>query len=375
MQMRAACCFAAALMLPGMLRAQTAASDYYSYPAAYKSLGSVRNDFRQLTFSRLPGVSTDYKVGPGDGLSVTVIDLPDISGSYTLSNLGVLAIPMIGALDVADKTTEEVEQLISARLQERQLLQSPEVMVNVSQYVAKRIYILGEVDKAGEYSMSQNLTLMDAILIAGGLDSTADRYGYLHRRKSSAGSSLASVPGDPRNRPVFNVLKRVEGSPLADFARPDAAEPGTEVFRVDLGPLKRGGVLDQNIPLQTGDVFIIPRRNMENVYVIGEVKRPGFYEIRPEEAMTVSRAIAQAGGPAETAKLKKGILVRRDAAGQRIERKVDFGAILRGKQGDFEVLPNDIIFIAGSKVRTLGYGLLGVVPNTVQMSVPQGLAR
>jgi hypothetical protein len=49
---------------------------------------------------------------------------------------------------------------------------------------------------------------------------------------------------------------------------------------------------------------------------------------------------------------------------------VDFAAILSGKQPDFKVLPNDIIFIPGSKYKTLAYGLLGVVPQTVQQAVP-----
>mgnify|MGYP001348991270 CR=1 FL=1 len=92
-------------------------------------------------------------------------------------------------------------------------------------------------------------------------------------------------------------------------------------------------------------------------------------------ALIVGRAIAQAGGPAETAHLKKGILVRRDSTGQRVERKVDFSGIIKGKQPDFEVLPNDIIFLPGSTVRTLGYGLLGTVPGTVQMSIPAGAVR
>ncbi|MCC7176491.1 MAG: polysaccharide export protein [Bryobacterales bacterium] len=377
MNPKASFAVALTLLLPAVLAAQTIASDYYSYPASYHDLGSVRNDTRQLTFSRLPGVSMDYKIGPGDGLIVTVVELPELSGNYTVSNAGVLTMPLIGAINIAEKTAEEIELLIAERLKERQLLRRPEVLVDVTHYVAKRIYILGEVDKAGEYSMSQQLTLMDAILIAGGLDISADRYGYLHRRVTETGSpdDPASVAGNPQYARTFNVLSRVTGSPLAGMARPDAPEPGTVVFRIDLTPLKRGGVLEEDIPLRPNDVFIVPRRNEESVYVIGEVRRPGFYDIRPGEKLTVSRAIAQAGGPAETAHLKKGILVRRDSTGQRVERKVDFSGIIKGKQPDFEVLPNDIIFLPGSTVRTLGYGLLGTVPGTVQMSIPAGAVR
>ncbi len=353
------------------LRAQTVPADLYSYPRTYSDFSNLKRDPRQLTFSRLPGISTDYRIGPGDRLSIEVVDLPALSLSLAVSNSGTVNMPLLGTIQAGDMTAGELENAIAEKLKEKNLMRKPEVLVDVIEYVAKPVYILGEVDKAGEYIMSQQLTLMDAILIAGGLDITAGRYGYLHRRLREDEEAPPSAPPDPRNRPVFNTLRRNERLPQVNPAKPQEAAPGTQVTRIDLEPVKKGGVVTPNLLMRKGDVFIVPRRTSEPFYVIGDVRSPGAFELLPEEPLLVSQAIAQAGGPTNTAKMAKGILVRYDSAGKRVERPVDFSAIIKGKAPDFRVLADDIVFIPGSKIRTLTYGLLGVIPSTVQESVQQ----
>jgi polysaccharide export outer membrane protein len=222
------------------------------------------------------------------------------------------------------------------------------VLVYITQYHSKRIYILGEVDRPGEYAMSQPLTLMDAIILAGGLDLPAARYGYLHRPLKTGNIGP----------PMPNTLRE-----------PEVARPGTEVFRVDLQPLKEGGVLAQNIALKAGDVFVVPKRKMEVFYVIGEVKGPGSYEIPIGSRLLVSQAISASGGPVATAKASKGLLVRTDADGNRTEIKIDYLAILHGQQPDVELRGNDIVFIPGSQIKTIAFGLLGTIPTMARRGV------
>lgn len=66
-----------------------------------------------------------------------------------------------------------------------------------------------------------------------------------------------------------------------------------------------------------------------------------------------------------TAKLHKGILVRYSEQGVREQLSVNFEDILRGKKEDFVVRANDVIFIPGSKFKTLGYGVLSALPGAV----------
>jgi polysaccharide export outer membrane protein len=98
-------------------------------------------------------------------------------------------------------------------------------------------------------------------------------------------------------------------------------------------------------------------------YVIGDVNRPGAFEIPSESRMLVSQALATSGGPTKTAKASKGVLIRYDARGTREERPVDFAGILRGKKPDFEVMANDVIFVPGAAAKTLGLGLLNIIPT------------
>jgi protein involved in polysaccharide export with SLBB domain len=247
-----------------------------------------------------------------------------------------------------------LEDAIAAGLKEKEILRDPEVLVYITDYQAKPIYILGEVDNQGEYIMSQQLTLMEAILMAGGLDFTADRYGYLQRE--------LSIDAPP-------------WKPAGAIEDPEVPRPGRQVIKVDLEPLKTGGVLKPDILLKKGDVFTVPRRRPRLFYVIGDVRAPGAYDIPApaERSMLVSQAIAQAGGPAPTAKLAKGILVHSDEAGRRVERRVDFAAIMKGKDQDFRVNPNDVIFIPGSVTKTLQQGLLGAIPPAAQTSATQSI--
>ena len=63
--------------------------------------------------------------------------------------------------------------------------------------------------------------------------------------------------------------------------------------------------------------------------------------------------------------MSDGMLTRYDAAGKRTELKVDYAAILEGRQPDFEIQPNDIIFIPGSRLRTMSEALLGMTDSMV----------
>lgn len=67
----------------------------------------------------------------------------------------------------------------------------------------------------------------------------------------------------------------------------------------------------------------------------------------------MNQAIAKAGGPLKTAKMSKGMLIRYDKDGKRTTKPVDFTAILRGKQEDFEVSHGDILFIPSSSAKGL----------------------
>ncbi len=304
----------------------------------------TKKDARELTFWRMPGLSPDYRMGPGDELEITIVGM-DASYSLQVRTGGEVVIPLMGAVKVGGLTAEEAEAEIGERLRERGLLTKPEVLVYVASYQAKKFWVIGQVDRPGEYAMSQQLTVMDGIFMAGGLDFYGDRHGYLHRR--SSGSSRAP-------------------SPQTALRAPEVAGPGTEVIKLDLQPMRQGGVLSPDLLIDDGDVIVIPTSYPLVFYVLGDVSRPGAYEVaRGPERMTFSQALSQAGGPAKTAQVSKGLIVRYGSDGTRHEVKVDYMAILRGDQSDIEVQSNDVIFIPGSSVKRITLGTLDAIPAVI----------
>jgi polysaccharide export outer membrane protein len=329
-------------------RAQ-AASDFIAYPKNMMGLDGYNraNSERQLTFNRMPGLSPDYQLGAGDTISIQIVG-QSVPVTAKITAAGEVTIPFAGPVVVADLTAEQAETKITDLLKSSKLINNPQVLIDVIEYEAKKVYALGELDRPGEYAVSFQMTLMDLIFVAGGIDFTASRYGYLHRRVSQ----------DPAWRPLYTI----EG--MRDLeSRPDQARPGTEVIRIELRTMKDGGVLDRNLTLRDGDLFYIPRRKIEFAYIIGDVYVPGAFEMPNLKVVTATQAISWGGGPTKTAKMSKGILVRTDKNGQRQEMPVDFAAILAGKQKDVEVLPDDIIFIPGSHGKTVGYGILNTIPT------------
>lgn len=325
-------------------------------PTNYRGYAESSQKVRAL-FLRIPKISPDYQLGPGDALKIEIVGQAGLSAtlqSITISQSGQISVPLLGPIQAADLTAAQLEESIAAGLKKKDLLRDPEVLVYITDYLAKPIYILGEVDNPGEYMMSQQLTLMEAILMAGGIDFNADRYGYLHRELSV-------------DAPAWKPEKTIEN--------PEVSRPGRQVIKVDLEPLKTGGVLNPDIVMKKGDVFTVPKRLARRFYVIGDVRSPGAYEIPPpaERSILISQAIAQSGGPSGSAKYTKGIVVHSDETGKIVERPFNFADIMKGNAQDFKVQPNDIIFIPGSLTKSLQQGLLRTIPGAAQTSAAQSI--
>jgi polysaccharide export outer membrane protein len=296
-------------------------------------------------YGNLRGFSGDYQVGPGDLLEIQVVTQADLNQNLRISNAGEISFPRLGLVRVVDMTPFEIEEAIAVRLREQGLLQQAEVLVTVREYQAKPIYVSGSVVNPGQFVMSQELTVADAILLAGGLVATAGNEAVLHRRPTPP-------PGERRA--------------VAAPGPPEPGEPGLQTIKINLKPLKEGRFFEAALPLKRGDVIVVPQQQMNPYFVIGEVIDPKNYFYQPGRKFTASQAISSAKGPTPTAKLSEGMLIRYDQSGRREERKVDYAAILKGDQADFLVEPNDVIFIPGSRIKTITHALL-IMSDTMVM--------
>jgi protein involved in polysaccharide export with SLBB domain len=133
-----------------------------------------------------------YKLGSGDKVKVTVFNHPDLSGEFNLDGAGNLGVPLIGEVKAGGLTSRELEQRIQDRFRDGYLI-DPQVNVEVLNY--RPFYILGEVKTPGSYPYQNNMTVLNAVALAGGFTYRAKQNGFLLQRGGS-NTRAATVGGD-----------------------------------------------------------------------------------------------------------------------------------------------------------------------------------
>ena len=116
---------------------------------------------------------TAYRVGSGDVLRVIVFGDPRLNGEFRVNDDGTIALPLAGALQAAGKTVRELEQTISGALQTQGVLRNPQVAVEVVTF--RPFFILGEVERPGQYGFQPGMTVLTAVAIGGGFTYRAQR--------------------------------------------------------------------------------------------------------------------------------------------------------------------------------------------------------
>lgn len=119
----------------------------------------------------LPAMSSTapgpYRVAGGDKLHIVVQDLATANGDYVVEDGGMISLPYIKQVAVEGKTYREIEQSIAAILL-RQGIMSGDPVVNVAPAELRPFYVVGEVNKPGEFNYRQGMTVLSALSAAGG---------------------------------------------------------------------------------------------------------------------------------------------------------------------------------------------------------------
>jgi polysaccharide export outer membrane protein len=106
-----------------------------------------------------------YLLDTGDQLRVTVFGQTDLSGDFTVDGTGTVSMPLLPPIVARGLTTDEFEDVVAAELG-RRLLRNPSVSAQVMQF--RPFFILGEVQRAGQYPYVSGMTVQSAVAIAGG---------------------------------------------------------------------------------------------------------------------------------------------------------------------------------------------------------------
>ena len=294
------------------------------------------------------GIPSDFKLGPSDLIEISVFGVEDFSRTLRLNSTGTIRMPFLGEIKLAGLTPAEAEQKLADLLQPDYVV-DPQVSVIVKEPRSRMFSIMGAVMKPGQYQMLEQITLMTAIAGAGGLN--------LAKVGPTAIIQRSSAASDPKILPAMVAVDAGDSSPAASFQ-----------INVDLTPLMQGDTL-HDIPIQPGDVINIPEREEKQFFVIGDVNRPGAFEFPQEYGIKLSRAIAMAGGPTRTSSIKSTALIRQHDDGSTDRIAINLDKVLKGKDPDLELLPNDMLYIPGSVSKNLFWGLLGQVPYTMTRAV------
>ena len=117
--------------------------------------------------------SPAYKIGPMDVLEISVFKVAELSKPLQVSSIGTINVPLIGEREAAGRTAREVEKDLT-REWGAKYLRNPQVSVFVKEYNSQRITIEGAVNKPGVYPIQGQMTLIQALATAQGLDEISD---------------------------------------------------------------------------------------------------------------------------------------------------------------------------------------------------------
>lgn len=144
--------------------------------------------------------ASEIKVAAGDKLHITVFGEEKLTGDYQIDTGGNLALPLAGTIKAAGQTTPQLERTLEARFKGT-YLRDPKVTVEVVTF--RPFYVLGEVQKPGEYPYRAGLNVLSAIAIAGGATYRANtsevliqRAGTTTLQKFPQSPTIAVMPGD-----------------------------------------------------------------------------------------------------------------------------------------------------------------------------------
>jgi polysaccharide biosynthesis/export protein len=282
-----------------------------------------------------------YRIGPGDVLEVRVARAPELSReAVRVDQGGNIRMPMLDVdIPAACQTEGELSQNI-AKLY-RKYKNDPHVDVFVKDFQSQPVAVIGAVHGAAQFKMQRQVRLLELISLAGG---PTDGAGQTIQIVHAGGGPICQQSGGPGS-------DGTDSSAFVNYKLSDTLH----------------GLAEANPFVQPGDIISVPLA--DQVFVLGNVRKPSAIPLK--EPLTVSHAIAIAGGTAPSTKRDKVRIIRQvPGSTQKQEIFVDLNAIDKNKAVDVALLANDVVDVPISGTKSILRSLLGtVVPTISQLPV------
>ncbi len=247
------------------------------------------------TFAHAQAAS-EYRLGPGDVVRITVYQAPDLSLETRIGEAGLISYPLLGSVRLGGLGVTQAERAIADGLRNGNFLKQPQVSLLVVQVRGSQVSVLGQVNRPGRFPVeTADMRLSDLLAMAGGI--------------APSGAETITLVGTRGGQPFRREL--------------------------DLQSIVRSERRADDVFLQNGDVVYVERAPM--VYIYGEVQRPGA--MRLERGMTVMQALATGGG----------LTLRGTERGMRVHRKGSDGKTQVLQPGmDDPVRDGDVVYVRES---------------------------
>lgn len=256
----------------------------------------------------LPKDFPQLRIGAGDLLSVNVYDTPEMTDSYRVSLDGSLSFPLIGKVQIQGLTTAQTAKLLEEKLLGGQILNQPQVNVDVLQYAGQSVTVIGEVATPGRITVIAPTKLSEVLAQSGGLT-------------EMAGDHIKIRHGEDADGPEMDVV----------FRRSDSNQQAG------------------NLLLRPGDAVIVPRAGI--VYLLGAVLRPGGYVMQEDGRLNVAQALAMSGGTSLQARTGGLRVIRRVPDGSVLDFQLSYDGIVKGSQTPLQLMAEDIVYVPVSKFK------------------------
>lgn len=126
-----------------------------------------------------------YKIGATDELAISVWEQQDLSRTVPVRPDGMISLPLLNDIPAAGKTPMELRDLITEKLKNNNLVKDPQVTVVVTAMNSQRVYISGQVMRAGAYPLLPGMTVLQGLTSAGGFSTYANESKITILRKEN----------------------------------------------------------------------------------------------------------------------------------------------------------------------------------------------
>jgi polysaccharide export outer membrane protein len=272
-----------------------------------------------------PAASADYILGPGDEVVLHVVDLDEIPDKpIRIDPSGFIDLPLAGRVEAGGLTVEQLKATLAAKL--AKYISSPHISINLTDDQSRPVSVIGAVNSPGVHQLQGPKRLIEVISMAGGVRQDAGATVILTRQ-----AKWGTLP--------------LPGAKVDETA-------GFSTATISLDSLLAAKRPAENIPVLPDDVISIPKADL--VYVVGDVKKAGGFQLSSHATMSVLQALSLSEGFGPSASPKNARIMRPtegDAAKMQ-EIPVDLRKIFAGKNPDVALYANDVLFVPNSLAKS-----------------------